>query len=138
WTKSFSLATGQYPGWRYWLQDPNAAFSVSMSWSYYLPFGKGKAVLHDSPRVIRALVSDWKINGFVKYNSGLPLTITSAAGNLGAIGYTQWGNAVQGVSPYLVTNPRDFSPASKFLNAAAFTTSTGFNFGNLAPNLSWV
>jgi len=47
-------------------------------------------------------------------------------------------NAVAGVSPYLVTSPGDFTPTSKYLNVAAFTTSTGFNFGNLAPNLSWV
>jgi hypothetical protein len=138
WAKSFSLATGQYPGTRFWLQDPNAAFSMSASWSYYLPFGSGKSLLHDSPRVVRAIVSDWKINGFVKYSSGLPLTISAAAGNLGTIGYSQWGNAVVGVSPYLVTDPRDFSPSKKYLNAAAFTTSTGFNFGNLNPNLSWV
>jgi len=37
-----------------------------------------------------------------------------------------------------VTNPADFNPAtSRYLNAAAFTTTTGFNFGNLAPTLSW-
>jgi len=137
WSKSFSLATAQYPGNRYWLQDPNAAASFSFSWSYYLPFGEGKPFLHESP-VVKAVVSGWKLNGFVKYSSGLPLTISAAAGNLAAIGYSQWGNAVQGVSPYLVTDPRSFSPSSKFLNAAAFTTSTGYNFGNLNPNLSWV
>jgi Carboxypeptidase regulatory-like domain len=139
WSKSFTLTTGQYPGWRFWQLDPNPAFSTSYSWSYFLPFGKGKSFLHDSPGIVRALVSDWKINGMVKYSSGIPLAITAAAGNLAALGYTQWGNAVQGVSPYLITNPRDFNPAtSRFLNAAAFTTSTGFNFGNLNPNLSWV
>ena len=139
WSKSFTLTTGQYPGWRFWQQDPNAAFSFSFSWSYYLPFGQGKALLNGSPRVVKAVVSNWKINGFVKYNSGVPLTISAAAGNLGSLGYTQWGNAVVGVNPYLTTNPRDFNPStSKYLNAAAFTTSTGFNFGNLNPNLSWV
>ena len=65
-------------------------------------------------------------------------TISAAAGSLGAIGYSQWGNSVPGVSPYLVTSPGDFTPSSKFLNSAAFTTSTGFNFGNLNNNLSWV
>jgi hypothetical protein len=137
WSKSFSLATAQYPGYRYWLQDPNAAASFAFNWSYYLPFGEGKPFLHES-RLVKAVVSGWKVNGFVKYNSGLPLTITAGAGNLAAIGYSQWGNAVQGVSPYLITDPRNFNPSLKFLNAAAFTTSTGFNFGNLNPNLSWV
>jgi hypothetical protein len=38
-----------------------------------------------------------------------------------------------------VTNPAEFNPAtSRYLNSAAFSTSTGFNFGNLAPTLSWV
>ena len=138
WMKSFSLALDQYPGARFWQLDANPAVSFSSSWAYELPFGHGKQLLASSSHVVNALVSGWKINGFVKYSSGLPLTITAGAGNLATIGYTQWGNAVQGVSPYLVTDPRSFNPASKFLNAAAFTTTTGFNFGELNPNLSWV
>jgi hypothetical protein len=139
WSKSFSLANTQYPGVRYMQLDPNAAASVSFSWAYELPFGKGKPLLSGNSRVVNTVVSGWKINGFVKYNSGVPLTITGAAGNLGAIGYTQWANSVPGVSPYLVTSPGDVTlNSSKYLNAAAFTTSTGFNFGNLNSNLSWV
>ncbi len=65
--------------------------------------------------------------------------IGGAAGQLGQVGYGQRGNAVLNTSPYITTNPRDFEPAtSKYLNSQAFTTSTGFNFGNLAPTLSWV
>lgn len=138
WSKSFSLANTQYPGARYMQLDPNAALSFSFSWAYELPFGKGKPLLGGNSRVVNAVVSGWKVNGFFKYSSGLPLTITAGAGSLGAIGYTQWGNAVAGVSPYLVTSPGDFTPTSKFLNSAAFTTTTGFNFGNLNSNLSWV
>lgn len=138
WTKSFSLANYQYPGTRFMQLDPNPAASFSFSWAYELPLGKGKHFLTAASRPVSAVVSGWKVNGFVKYNSGTPLTIAAGAGNLGAIGYSQWGNAVQGVSPYITTNPRDFTPTSKFLNAAAFTTTTGFNFGNLNPNLSWV
>jgi len=138
WMKSFSLATDQYPGNRIMQLDANPAAAFSFSWAYDLPFGKGKQFLTGSPRWANAVISGWKVNGFVKYSSGIPLSIAAGAGNLGAIGYSQRGNAVAGVSPYLVTNPRDFTPTSKYLNAAAFTTSTGFNFGNLAPTLSWV
>jgi len=138
WMKSFGLAQDQYPGSRLMQLDPNPAATISFSWAYDLPFGKGKSVLGSSPRVVSAVVSGWKVNGFLKYASGVPLGIAAGAGNLGAIGYTQRGNAVPGVSPYLVTNPRDFTPTSKYLNSAAFTTSTGFNFGNLGTNLSWV
>jgi len=118
--------------------DPNAAVSMGLNWAYELPFGKGKQLLGSSSRVVNAVVSGWKINGFVKYNSGLPLTITGGVGSLGTIGYSQWATSVPGVSPYLVTSPGDFTPTSKYLNAAAFTTTSGFNFGNVNSNPSWV
>ena len=138
WMKSFSLVTDQYPGNRLMQLDGNPASSFAVNWAYALPFGKGQQFLRSSPRWVNAAVSGWKINGFLKYSSGLPLSISAVSGSLGAIGYSQRGNAVAGVSPYLVTNPRDFTPTSKYLNSAAFTASTGYNFGNLAPVLSWV
>lgn len=139
WGKSFTLVQDQYPGVRLLQQDAQPAFSYSFSWAYDLPFGRGKTLFNADSRVLNAIVSGWRVNGFVKYSSGLPLSIAGAAGNLGAIGYGQRANAVSGVTPYLTTNPADFDPqTSRYLNAAAFTTSTGFNFGNLAPTLSWV
>jgi len=139
WSKSFALVTDQYPGRRIYQQDVQPALTFSVSWAYDLPFGAGKKLLNTNSRLVNGLVSGWKINGFLKYNSGVPLSIAGGAGQLPQVGYTQRGNAVAGVSPYLVTNPRDFDPAvNKFLNSAAFTTSTGYNFGNLAPALSWV
>jgi hypothetical protein len=139
WSKSFSLNNTQYPGARYMQLDPNAAVAIGLNWAYELPFGKGKPILGGSSRVVNAVVSGWKINGAVKYSSGVPLTIGGAAGSLGTIGYSQWANSVSGVSPYLVTSPSDVSlNSTKYLNAAAFTTSTGFNFGNVNNNLSWV
>jgi hypothetical protein len=116
--------------------DANPAATFSFSWAYDLPFGAGRA-FDPKSRAINALISGWKVNGFVKYNSGVPLSVAAGAGNLAAIGYTQRGNAVVGVSPYLVTSPSDFTPSSRYLNAAAFTTTTGFDFGNLAPVLGW-
>jgi hypothetical protein len=139
WSKSFTLVQDQYPGVRLFQQDAQPAFSYSFSWAYDLPFGRGNTLFNTENRALNAVVSGWKINGFVKYSSGVPLSVAGGAGNLGAIGYGQRGNVVPGVSPYLVTNPADFDPAtSRYLNSAAFTTSTGFNFGNLAPTLSWV
>jgi len=139
WSKGFTMATDQYPGNRLMQLDAQPALTFSVSWTYDLPFGKGKAILGNASRPVNAVVNGWKINGFVKYNSGLPLSVAGGAGSLGQVGYSQRGNAVSGVSPYLTTTPGDFDPATtKYLNSAAFTTSTGFNFGNLAPSLSWV
>jgi hypothetical protein len=135
--KSFSRAYDQYPGARIWQLDGNPAAALSFSWAYDLPFGKGK--LSSGSRVVNAIVSGWKINGFFKYNSGAPMGIAGAgASGLSQVGYSGRGNAVSGVSPYIVTNPREFTPSSKYLNKSAFTANTGLNFGNLAPTLSWV
>jgi hypothetical protein len=139
WAKSFTLATAQYPGTRYMQMDNLSALTFSTSWTYELPFGKGKSVLDTNSKAVNAIVSGWKVNGLVRYASGLPLSITGAAGTMSSIGYGQWATAVSGVSPYATTNPRQFDPAtSKYLNAAAFASTTGFNFGNIAPNASWV
>jgi hypothetical protein len=119
--------------------DANPAAVFSFSWVYDLPFGKGKSLLNVDSRAVNAAVSGWKLNGVMKYNSGAPLGIAAGAGRLSSVGYSQRGNAVLNVSPYITTNPRELVPLTgKYLNSAAFTTTTGFDFGNLAPTLSWV
>jgi hypothetical protein len=40
--------------------------------SYELPFGKGQRWLHDSGRVLNAVVSGWHVSGLFKYYSGQP------------------------------------------------------------------
>ena len=103
------------------------------NWTYTVPFA------HTKSRILNQAVSGWKVNGLLRYNSGSPISIAGGAGNLGSVGYGQYGNAVLGVSPYKTTDPSDFDPAtSVYLNSAAFTTSTGFNFGTLGPNPSWI
>ena len=140
WSKSFTWTQGQFPNWRFWQLDPNPASVLSFSWAYQLPFGKGKSLLDTNNKAVNAAVAGWKVNGFVRYADGTPLTITGAGGTLGAIGYAQWAGAVAGVSPYSVTSPGSFNPGAgtRYLNPAAFTLTTGFNFGNLAPNASWI
>jgi hypothetical protein len=140
WSKGFSTALDQYPGARIWNLDAQPAAVYSLNWASTLPFGNGKQFLNGQSRAVSAIVSGWKINGFLKYNSGTPLGIAGGStGNLGALGYSPRGNAVVGVSPYLVTDPGAFDPArDRFLNSGAFAFSTGYNFGNLGQTLSWV
>ncbi len=138
WSKGFTKVLDQFPGQRIYQLDAQPATTFSLSWVYQLPFGKG-TTFDLRNRIGNAVVGGWKINGFVKYASGMPLNIAGAGGNLAAVGYTQRANVISGVSPYLVTDPGQFDPAtSRYFNAAAFAASTGFNFGNLSPNPSWV
>ena len=140
WSKNFSRSQGQDPNSRRWQMDGSPATVLSFSWAYDLPFGKNKSLLNTDSKVLNAIVSGWKINGFVRYTDGSALSITGASGNLGTIGYGQWPSAVLGVSPYGPnTNPREFDPATgRYLNPAAFAITTGFNFGNFAPSPGWI
>jgi hypothetical protein len=137
WSKNFSMGTGQTPTERLWNLGNGAPFTFSVNWTYDLPFGKGGLDTHS--RVVNAVISGWKINGFVKYNSGSPLGIQGAAGNLGNVGYSQRATIVPGVPMTLKTNPRDFDPVNdRYLNVAAWKQTTGFDWGDMPGNPSWL
>jgi Carboxypeptidase regulatory-like domain/TonB dependent receptor/TonB-dependent Receptor Plug Domain len=42
---------------------------------YQLPFGKGKAMMHDANRVVNLLVGGWEINAINTANTGIPLNV---------------------------------------------------------------
>ena len=140
WSKQItnSAVTGQvqYPLARTFTIDPLVVPLVfSSSWTYELPFGKGrKSAGSDSPIVSR-LISGWRVNGFVRYTSGAPLLITTT-NTLAALGYPgKLADFVPGAPRKLVTNPRNFNPgsgstASKYLNPAAFAAPGTFQLGN--------
>jgi hypothetical protein len=74
------------------LQDPNkpslerglSLFDIphilQASYSYDLPFGRGRAFLGNMPSVLQAIVGGWKTNGIWRATSGRPLTMTLADG----------------------------------------------------------
>jgi hypothetical protein len=70
------------------LQDPNKPwlerslstfdipFVIQFSYTYDLPFGRGKAFLSDMPRWADLLIGGWKTNGIWRIADGRPLTFT--------------------------------------------------------------
>ncbi|HYM74563.1 MAG TPA: TonB-dependent receptor [Candidatus Dormibacteraeota bacterium] len=75
------------------LQDPNKPwlerslstfdipYVVQFSYSYDLPFGRGKAMLGNMPRWAELIVGGWKTNGIWRISDGRPLTFTVGDGN---------------------------------------------------------
>ena len=47
-----------------------------LSYSYQLPFGKGKQFANQS-RVANAIIGGWQVAGVQSYQSGTPLSVTS-------------------------------------------------------------
>jgi hypothetical protein len=112
--------------------------SFSVSYSYELPFGRGKSFLANAGGLLQAVVGGWEVAGFHNYFSGQPVTVTSQATipGVGAV----WPNRVldvpisngMGCSGY---RPGDSS--SRYLNIAAFATPAPYTFGNTSvlPNV---
>jgi len=63
--------------------------NLAISGLWDLPFGKRRAFLANSTRMVRAVVSDWNTNMIFTYNAGYP---------------TGWPNAVFGCESYFVAN----------------------------------
>jgi outer membrane receptor protein involved in Fe transport len=74
------------------VQDPNKLWQerslstfdipsvLKFSYSYDLPFGRGKTLLGHMPRVLDAIVGGWKTNGIWQIADGRPLPITVSNG----------------------------------------------------------
>jgi hypothetical protein len=83
---------GPQSGWA--LQDPNrpeteralSTFDVpsmlKFSYSYDLPFGRGRALLSGMPRVLDYIIGGWKTNGIWEIHSGRPLQFFVSGGGI--------------------------------------------------------
>jgi carboxypeptidase family protein len=67
-----------------WLERSLSTFDIpnvlQFSYTYDLPFGRGRAMLGNMPRVLEAIVGGWKTNGVWRMNGGRPLAMTTSDG----------------------------------------------------------
>ena len=112
--------------------------SFGVSGSYELPFGSGKRFV--SSGLLSHIVAGWMISGFDEIASGTPLAITASNSVLSALGYPNVrANLVLGQPIHLVSDPRDFDPATdRYLNPAAFTVPSTYQLGNTGRYLPYV
>jgi hypothetical protein len=141
WMKSLTNNTAQYPLNRKMGigVDSTAVPAVfGATWTYDLPFGPDGAFLKSTNPIARRLTSGWAINGFVRYQSGWAMSVSSGNNTLSALGWSRTADYVGG-NMFGVTNPRQFNPTSdRYLNAAAFGTPATYSTGNLAPVLDYL
>ncbi|MCI0660834.1 MAG: TonB-dependent receptor [Acidobacteria bacterium] len=149
WSKSIDNASGIFSS----TGDPNfpqdsfnlkaergrSSFDVnhrfSLSYSYDLPFGKGKSLLRNRG-LFTALASGWQTSGVITLQSGRPFTVAL----LPELDNSNTGRASLGFGandrPNLVGDATlsDQSPESWF-NTSAFITSPFGSFGNSGRNI---
>jgi len=105
--------------------------------SYELPFGKGKKFLGGAGTATNLLVGNWTISAVQQYRSGALVLVQAPANTLGTgVLFTQFKKANVGTGPIQTGIDRTTldpnNPATRWFNAAAFTTPGQFELGNAA------
>ncbi|MFZ0296241.1 MAG: TonB-dependent receptor [Candidatus Sulfotelmatobacter sp.] len=129
------------------LQDPNKPYLerslstfdipsvLKFSYSYDLPFGRGKALLGNMPRVVNAVIGGWRTNGIWLISDGRPLPITVSNGGTPLPTYGSQ-------RPNLVGTPkRNYGPDwqnSFFTNPQVFQMPAPFTLGDMQRTISSV
>lgn len=105
-----------------------------LSWTYELPFGRGKKFLTSANGFVNQIVGGWAINAIHRYVSGTPLGI-GGGGVIPLFGAGNRPNRVAGVNPLRNADHGSFDPARDiYLNIDAFAQPAPFTLGNAAPN----
>lgn len=71
---------GRYPQWERSRSDYDITHRVVFSYSYELPFGKGKRLASGANALGNAIIGGWQVLGIAAYQTGTPRTITAAVG----------------------------------------------------------
>jgi hypothetical protein len=107
------------------------------SWSYDLPFGRGKQFLSGAGGVVNAIVGGWALNAIHTYRSGT----TIAVGGGPALPLFGGNNRPNWISPDVrsAVSMGAFDPArDRYLNIAAFSQPPLFTIGNAPPRMPHV
>lgn len=99
-----------------------------VSYVYYLPFGKNKALLGNVNTFVDALVGGWSINGITTLQSGFPLAFTTSTNQTASQGGGSRPNVVVGVNKQLSGSAQ--SRINQWFNTKAFVAPAPFTFGN--------
>lgn len=102
--------------------------SMVLSWSYELPFGKGKWIGHDWSGPMDYIFGGWKFNSIDTFQSGSPFSVNSGSNTEGSGGGTQRANVV---GNWQVPDPGP----SEWFNPAAFAAPAAYTYGNSGRNI---
>jgi Carboxypeptidase regulatory-like domain/TonB dependent receptor len=125
-----------------WLERSLSTFDIpsvlKFSYSYDLPFGRGRRLFSNMPRYINAIVGGWRTNGIWQIADGRPLAITVSNGGTPLPTYGNY----EGQRPNLVGIPkRNYGPDwqnSFFTNPQVFQVPDPFTLGNMTRTTALV
>lgn len=161
WSKTLTNADSEYPEQSEWhgngasgalntynlkvekaLSQYDIPQRLVLSYTYQLPFGKGKPFANEGG-VVNALVGGWQFAGNLTYEGGTPLTVTSPNWTSGIFAGGD-ANLSANARPNYVsgTDMNDYHGGgwkwgqSRRLNPAAFVVAPNYTFGNAPKALT--
>jgi hypothetical protein len=108
--------------------DFDIRHSMVLSWSYELPFGKGKLFGKNLSGPVQYIVGGWKLNSIDTFQSGSPFSVVSSTNTEGSGGGTQRANLV---GDWHLPNPGP----DLWFNPAAFAVPANYTYGNSGRNI---
>jgi hypothetical protein len=102
--------------------------SLVLSWSYQLPFGRGKLLAKDAHGLTQVLVGGWQLNSIDTFQTGGPFTPVMSTSLLNSGTGVQWPNRVG--SGKLANRS-----VSEWYNTADFVSPGAYTFGNSGRNI---
>jgi hypothetical protein len=118
---------------------PAATFGTS--WSYDLPFGKGRPFLRKSSTIVNDILGDWTLSGSFHYSSGAALQIDAynfywEIFGWGSLAPYKYANYVGG-KPHGTWSGKFDANKDLYLNSSAFEAPGTLDLGNTSQYLSW-
>ncbi len=110
----------------------NRSWATKASFSWELPFGRGKTFGGGVGRLGNLLVGGWRVAGHIVYHAGNPLTV--GTGQFLPYMGPAWAVWNHGVKPTTGVSCGDFDPnqpgRDRIFNPAAFSSAANFTLGN--------
>lgn len=119
----------EQPEWEHGNLDFDVRHRFVASYSWELPFGKGKTFASGASALVNNLIGHWELDGIVTLSSGTWYTVTDGNGNFANSDGQQRPDAVPGQSA--TSKP---CVSGTFFNTCAFTDPALGSFGNVGIN----
>lgn len=139
WGKGLGYQSGDDGGLTFWIDqrrnyapnDYDRRLNFEESFTYELPFGKGKRWLNSG--FTSVALGGWKLSGIISVVSGTPFTVTANGGTINTPGQQQTANLVK---PFHVLH--GIGSGNNWFDTNSFTQPTGctgtpcpINYGNV-------
>jgi hypothetical protein len=103
-----------------------------VSYTYDLPFGRGRPVLGSATGVVDKLISGWALNGIYTAQSGAPISLSTAVNLTNSFG---GGSRPDSVGRSAKKEGSTQSRLSQWFDTSAFVAPPAYRFGNVSRTL---